>query len=108
MNFKKANNFPRVSNLINECKNNKKIYDLYIFITLDCLLLYKINLDNYIKTFNHDNVKLICSDIVCLNRMDYNRDWNMGIISKNIDNIKTFILDDYKILEPDDNELKIY
>lgn len=104
--LKKHNNFPRVTNLINDCKNNKKTYDLYIFIRLDCLLSYKINLDNYIKTFNHNNVKLICRDIVFEGRQDHNRDWNMGIISKNIDNIKTFILNDYKILEPDDNELK--
>lgn len=104
--LKTINNFPRVSDLINECKNNKKMYDLYIFIRLDCLLSYKIDLDNYIKTFDNNNVKLICRDDIHHNRMDHNTDWNMGIVSKNVDNINKFILNEYKILEPDDYELK--
>jgi hypothetical protein len=73
---------------------------------LDCLLSNKINISDYIKTFNSNNVKLICRDVVLSNRVDHNRDWNMGIISKNIDNIYTFVLTNYEILNPNDNELK--
>lgn len=96
----------RIKLLINEYKNNNEKYDLYIFIRIDCAFLKKLNLYNYSYKLDSNMVKFICHDIVRPNRLDHNRDWDMGIISKNIENINKYVLQDFKKLTPDDYELK--
>jgi hypothetical protein len=103
--------FPRVKTLIENYKNNNnKKYDLYIFIRIDCLITQKINLSSYISNLDNNTVKLICrGGNIDPNRWDHNRDWDMGILSKNINNIYTFVkpfYNHYETIIPNNNELK--
>jgi len=104
--------YERIKTLINEHNDNEK-YDLYFFMRIDCILSKKLDLYNYANKLDKNMVKLICrGDNVQWagggkdERFDHNRDWDMGIISKNIDNIHKFVTYNYNTLTPDNNELK--
>ena len=93
--------------LIDEYRNNNnEKYDLYLFMRIDCIFLKKINIHDYVNTLDENMVKLICRDEIFPNRFDHNRDFDMGIVSKNIDNIYKWITYDFKHLIPQDIELK--
>ena len=94
----------RVKRLLNE-RNNIE-YDLYIFMRMDCIFSVQLDLHNYINKLDKDMVKLICRDVECPERYDHNRDWDMGILSKNADNIYKWASRDYTQQSPDDRELK--
>lgn len=97
--------YERIKRLISEHNDNEK-YDLYFFMRIDCIFLKKLDLYNYANKLDKNMVKLICSDIVFRKRFDHDRDWDMGIVSKNIDNIYKFVIQDFNKLTPDNNELK--
>ena len=97
--------YVRIKNLIKDIENREK-YDLYFFMRIDCIFLKKIDLYNYINKLDKNMVKLICRDITYPGRFDHNRDWDMGVVSKNIDNINKFVSQDFNKLSPDDYELK--
>ena len=99
--------YTRIKHLINEHNdNNNEKYDLYFFMRIDCIFLKKLDLYNYANKLDKNIAKLICRDVVFPKRFDHDRDWDMGIVSKNIDNIHKFVLQDFDKLTPDNNELK--
>ena len=98
--------YSRIKILINEHYDSEKKYDLYFFMRIDCIFLKKLDLYNYANKLDENMVKVICNNAVYPGRFDHNRDWDMGIVSKNIDNIHKFVLQEFDILTPDNNELK--
>lgn len=99
----------RIRNSINELDTDNN-YDLYLFMRIDCVLSKKINVHEYTNKLNNNIVKYICRDVQrgeCA-RKDHDRDWDMGIVSKNIDNIRKLMNGDFHHLPPpNDNELKL-
>lgn len=98
--------FERMKILINEHHANETKYDLYIFMRIDCIFVKKLDIYHYVNQLDTNIVKLICRDQIVPKRFDHNRDWDMGILSKNIHNIQKFICNDFNNLTPDDKELK--
>lgn len=101
--------YSRVKFLINEQYNNdNEKYDLYFFMRIDCIFLKKLDLYNYANKLDKNMVKMICSAHRRSESFDHDRDWDMGIVSKNIDNIYKRVSNDFNILKPnpDNNELK--
>jgi len=99
--------YARIKHLINEHNdNNNEKYDLYFFMRIDCIFLKKLDLYNYANKLEKNMIKLICGNICDPNRESHDRDWDWGIVSKNIDNIYKFVLQDFDILTPDDRELQ--
>ena len=98
---------PRIKKLINDYKNtNNNSYDLFFFMRIDCVFLNKLNILNYANKLDNNIVKMICRDIIVPDRFDHDRDWDMGVVSKNIDNIYKFVSYDYQFLTTDDSELE--
>ena len=101
----------RIRNSIStlETENN---YDLYLFMRIDCILSKKLNLYEYTHKLNNDIVKYICRD-VCrgkCSRKDHERDWDMGVVSQNIDNIRKLVnreSDFNHLPSPNDEELRL-
>ena len=97
--------YSRIKFLINDHNDNEK-YDLYFFMRIDCIFLKKLDLYSYANKLDKNMIKQICRDVVIRGRLEHDRDWDMGLVSKNIDNINKLVSYDFKVLTPDDNELK--
>ena len=59
---------------------------------IDCIFLEKLDLYNYANKLDKNMVKLICRQF--FQKICHDRDWDM-YLSKNIDNINKFVLQDF-------------